>query len=137
MKRFILIVTAALLQSCSEPSSAPATVAQTPANADVSAPAPGTRVTSPLRVTGTAPNSWYFEAVLPATLVGPNGAVIAEAPAQAQSDWTVEGPVGFVAEFTFSVQKDTPATIILEREVHEDDNAHVDQLRVPVILTAP
>ena len=50
----------------------------------VNAPRAGARVTSPLRVEGTAPGDWFFEAVFPAELRGADGALIAEAPAEAQ-----------------------------------------------------
>jgi hypothetical protein len=60
--------------------------------------------------------------------------VLVEAPAQAQSDWTKEGPVAFVAELPFTVKEDTPATIVLTRYRGEGGEQPGDVVRIPVIL---
>jgi hypothetical protein len=110
-------------------------------NVDVGAatqPADGSKVMSPLEVTGVAPNDWYFEAVFPLKLIGADGAVIAEAPAQAQTDWTVAGPVTFKGRFAFTVDKDTPATLVLEEDMPGQDDKGDDKpartVRIPVVL---
>jgi hypothetical protein len=110
-------------------------------NVDVGAatqPADGSKVMSPLEVAGIAPNDWYFEAVFPLTLVGADGAVLAEAPAQAQTDWTVVGPVTFRGRLAFNVDKDTPATLVLEEDMPGQDDKGDDKpartVRIPVVL---
>lgn len=99
----------------------------------VSAPAPGARVTSPLRVEGTAPGDWFFEAVFPTELRGADDALLAEAPAQAQSDWMTEAPVPFAAELQFNVTQETPATLVLQEDMPGDSQAP-REIRVPVVL---
>lgn len=99
----------------------------------VTTPAAGARVTSPLRVEGTAPGDWFFEAVFPAELRGADGALIAQAPAQAQRDWMTEAPVPYVAEFTFSVARATPATLVL-REDMPSGLPGQREISVPVVL---
>ncbi len=134
-----LFLCAALLCACTPPSSAP--------KAD--APAASTdiivdnvtfnqRLTSPFTVTGKAPGTWYFEAVFQAKLVAADGAVIAEAPAQAQSDWMTEAPVPFAAAFTFSVPSDTRATLLLAEDIYrsEDHPEATRVLKIPVVLAA-
>src|SRR5262245_59627107 len=97
--RLVLILAALALAACTPPQTT-ASTAPVDSNAiTVTAPAVNTASRSPLRVTGVAPNFWYFEALFDAKLEGPGGVVLAEAPANAQSDWTKEGPVEFVAEF--------------------------------------
>lgn len=126
-----------------EAASAPAR-AGTAEGVTVDAPLSNARVTSPLVATGVAPGSWYFEAVFRAQLLSPDGAVIAEAPAQAQSDWMTPGPVQFRAELTFVVTADTPAILLLQEDMPDaemDDGDHTDdrptrELRIPVVLTA-
>ena len=93
----------------------------------------GARVTSPFVVEGAAPGDWYFEAQFEAKLVDASGAMIAEAPARAQSDWMTEAPVRYRAEFTFSVTQDTPANLVL-REDMPADNAAPRQVTIPVVL---
>lgn len=95
---------------------------------------PSDRVKSPLSVKGVAPNNWFFEAVFPVQLLDANGIVIAEAPAQAQSDWMVEGPVPFVAELAFAVNGDTPATLVLAEDMPSGLPGQ-REVRIPVTLT--
>src|SRR5262245_61490435 len=126
------------LAACSPPSpqktEAPAATATAPApDIIVVTPQTGAHVTSPLVATGTAPGNWYFEASFPAELIGPDGRVIAEAPAQAQSDWMTPGPVNFRAELSFNVTQTTQATLLLQ----EDNTAghpNTREVRVPVVL---
>ncbi len=150
---FAIAAVAFLVAACSPetpvadaPSSAPP-AAEAPAAVEAPAPvvdtlsvsniAAGDRVTSPLRVEGVAPNNWFFEAVLPATLLV-NGQVVAEAPAQAQTDWMAEGPVTFVAELVFTVDRDTPAELVLAEDMPGQDANGVDlparEVRLPVTL---
>jgi hypothetical protein len=99
----------------------------------VTTPAAGARVTSPLRVEGAAPGDWFFEAVFPTQLIGADGAVIAEAPAEAQRDWMTEAPVPYVAELRFSVTQETPATLVL-REDMPSGLPGQREISVPVVL---
>lgn len=126
------------LAACSPPPQqveAPATTAEVASTSEliISAPTSGARVTSPLVVEGTAPGDWYFEAQFPAKLVGADGAVIAEAPARAQSDWMTEAPVPYRAEFSFNVTQDTPATLVLQEDMPAD-NASPRETSIPVVL---
>jgi hypothetical protein len=77
-----------------------------------------------------------------AQLLGADGAVISEAPAQAQSDWMTEGPVPFRAELSFSVTADTAAVLLLQEDMPsaamDDDDPSNDspsrEIRIPVTL---
>ncbi|MBP9686263.1 MAG: hypothetical protein KBD66_00505 [Candidatus Doudnabacteria bacterium] len=62
----------------------------------------GQVVTSPLTLTGTALGTWFFEASFPVKLFDADGMLLAEAVAQAQSDWMTLNPVSFsvMLEFT-------------------------------------
>lgn len=136
MRDFTLGILAALvLAACSPPATEtpPAEPATTGVTIVVVTPATGTRVTSPLRVEGTAPGDWFFEAVFPAELRGADGAVIAQAPAQAQRDWMTEAPVPYVAEITFNVTRETPATLVL-REDMPSGLPGQREISVPVVL---
>jgi hypothetical protein len=92
------------------------------------------RVKSPLTVKGVAPNNWYFEAVFPVRLLDANGIVIAEAPAQAQTDWMTEGPVPFIAELNFAVNGDTAATLVLAEDMPSGLPGQ-REVRLPLTLT--
>lgn len=142
MLRLTHLVFAALgltLAACSPPPQQAETPSTTMAEAagtstvTISAPASGARVASPLIVEGTAPGDWYFEAQFPAELVGADGAVIAEAPAMAQSDWMTEAPVPYRSQLTFNVTQDTPATLVLQEDMPAD-NARPRETSIPVVL---
>jgi hypothetical protein len=99
----------------------------------VTMPKSHARVKSPLDVEGVAPNLWYFEAIFPAKLVDKDGKVLAEAPAQAQSDWTKPGPVNFKVHFEFSVAAETPASIVLEKDA-TGENKEIRTVHIPIVL---
>ena len=67
------------------------------------APLPGDVVTSPLIVRGKARGTWYFEASFPVILTDWDGKIIAQVPAQAQSDWMTTDWVPFEATLTFDL----------------------------------
>jgi hypothetical protein len=99
----------------------------------VSAPLAGAQVTSPLIVEGAAPGDWYFESQFYSKLVGADGAVLAEAPAMAQSEVMTEAPVAFRAQLTFNVTQETPATLVLQEDMPAD-NANPREVTIPVVL---
>jgi hypothetical protein len=124
------------IAACSPPQAAQAPEVETTAEAPnvlVDAPIAGARVTGPLIVEGTAPGDWFFEAQFPVKLVDADGTVLAEAPAQAQSDWMTEAPVPFRAELDFSVTEETPATLVLQEDMPAD-NASPREVTVQVVL---
>ena len=136
--RTALAALAALgLSACSPPTpEAPAEAESAAASGVtivVSTPAPGARVTSPLHVEGTAPGDWFFEAVFPVQLRGADGALLAEAPAEAQRDWMTEAPVPYAAELRFTVTQETPATLVL-REDMPSGLPGQREISVPVVL---
>lgn len=121
-------------QQVQPPAPAPAAAPAAAAEIEVSSPQPGAAVTSPIRVAGVAPGTWYFEAVFDAQLVGADGQVLAQAPARAQSDWMTTGPVPFVAELTFETRTQTPATIVLTED-QSGEKPNPRQVRIPVTLS--
>jgi len=147
------------LAACGQPADAPAapdaqsTAAATPAETaaplpavtfpagfSVTSPAAGATTTSPLIVTGVAPNDWYFEAVFEAVLLDADGNLLTQAPAQAQSDWTRPGPVPFKAVFSYAVDTTQTGTVVLTEDQtgkgEDGDAAPVREVRIPVVLTA-
>lgn len=80
-------------------------------------PVAGVRIQSPLRVTGRARGTWFFEASFPVVLTDANTTVIAETYAQAQSDWMTTEFVPFEAIVTFASQSSgTQGTLILRKD---------------------
>jgi hypothetical protein len=88
-------------------------------------------IASPLTITGTA-KGWYFEASFPVKILDANGKVLAQGPAQAQSDWMTADAVPFKITLTFA--KPTTATGVI---VFANDNPsglpeNADEFRLPV-----
>ncbi|MBA2458354.1 MAG: Gmad2 immunoglobulin-like domain-containing protein [Gemmatimonadales bacterium] len=99
----------------------------------VATPRPETPVTSPLRVTGEARGTWFFEASFPVRLLGADGRQIAVVPAQAQGDWMTEGFVPFEAVLEFSPPAPgSRGTLVLEKDNPSALPEHADELRIPV-----
>jgi hypothetical protein len=139
---FVTVALSLALAACTPPQSqpqspaeAPATTAAAPSTGPVviATPVSGARVTSPLIVEGSAPGDWYFEAQFYSKLVGADGAVLAEAPAMAQTEWMTEAPVAYRAQLTFSVTQETLATLVLQEDMPAD-NANPREVSVPVLL---
>ncbi len=67
----------------------------------IDSPLPNGVVTSPMKVTGRARGTWYFEATFPITLTNWDGLIIAETYATAKSDWMTTDWVPFEATVVF------------------------------------
>jgi hypothetical protein len=138
LRRLICLAALVALTACgprtAEPPAPPA--ARDGGRITIETPAAGTRSPSPLVVSGEAPNNWFFEAVFPAVLVGADGRVIAEAPAEAQSDWTQPGPIRFRAQLVFVIREETPAILVLQEDM-STGLAGEREVRIPVVLLPP
>lgn len=58
-------------------------------------------VKSPVSIKGSAPGTWYFEAVFPIKITDEEGNVLGQGHATAKSDWMTEKPVAFEAKISF------------------------------------
>lgn len=124
------LIFAALLVGCSQPT-APMPSLTEPT---VSLPVSSATVSSPVRVEGVAPQDWYFEAIFDAQLLDANGAVISEAPATAQTDWTVPGDIPFLAELEYASATEQRGTIVLIADSTGEPAPPRREIRIPVTL---
>lgn len=99
----------------------------------VTSPAPNASVSKsqPLVVTGRARGGWYFEASFPVKLLDSNGNVLAEGPAQAQSDWMTPDFVPFVITMNFTTT-DTSGTLVLQNDNPSGEPANAKSISIPV-----
>jgi hypothetical protein len=98
----------------------------------VSEPAPNTIAQSPLKVTGQAKGSWYFEGQFPVQLLDAQGGLVAESHATATGDWMTESFVPFEATITFT----TPTTTTTGLLILRNDNPSGDPER-DIIFAIP
>lgn len=102
----------------------------------VDAPVPGAMAKSPLKVTGKARGTWFFEASFPVELKDMNGQQLAIVPAQALSDWMTTDWVPFEVTLTFSVTATTTdmGTLILHRDNPSGEPQNADSRSMSVKL---
>jgi hypothetical protein len=74
-------------------------------------PTEGATISSPLKVTGRARGSWFFEASFPVILTDWDGKIIAQAPAQAKGDWMTTDWVDFEVTLSFT----NPGAVVSSR----------------------
>ena len=92
----------------------------------------GQKIQSPLTLTGEARGTWFFEASLPVTLYDANGLVIAQAPAQALTDWMTTDFVPFSVNVTFSTPATPTGQISIRADNPSGEPANDKEFRVPV-----
>jgi hypothetical protein len=97
----------------------------------VSYPEPGQKITSPLKVSGIARGSWFFEAEFPIKLNGSQGQVLGTAIARAQDEWMTNDFVPFEAELTFA-ENSGQGTLILEKSNPSGLPENAGEFAVPV-----
>ncbi|MEK7211616.1 MAG: GerMN domain-containing protein [Patescibacteria group bacterium] len=102
-------------------------------NIRVTKPTANAVVTSPLQIEGEA-RLWYFEASFPVKLVDDNGNVLAQGPAQAQSDWMTENFVPFKAELKFNPPTMEKGKLILSKNNPSGLPQNDEQIEVPVVF---
>lgn len=102
----------------------------------ITAPRPAATVTSPLRITGEARGSWFFEASFPIHLEDAAGTRVATTVAQAQGEWMTSEFVPFQATLSIPPGVTGPATLILERDNPSGLPEHADALRLPLTIQA-
>jgi hypothetical protein len=135
----------AICAGCGQPSQAPTVVEHptpggplpisAPAHADhirVTSPGQDVDVHSPLKVTGEARGTWFFEASFPVTLLDANGDILARRPAQARGEWMTEAFVPFEVELTFSQPTTPTGTLVLTKDNPSGLSEHDAEVRVPV-----
>ena len=99
----------------------------------VDAPLPNMQATSPLTVTGKARGSWYFEASFPIKLYDANNKLIAQLPAQAQSDWMTTEYVPFSATLFFTSDTAT-GTLVLQNDNPSGLPENQKELKIPLVF---
>ena len=117
------------------PTPAPAPAPAPDAHANlirVNTPHAHAAITSPLVVTGQARGIWYFEASFPVKLLDGNGAVLAQAPAQAQGEWMTTEFVPFRATLTFTRPTTATGTLMLQKDNASGLPKHDDSISIPV-----
>jgi hypothetical protein len=97
----------------------------------VTSPLPGSIVSSPLEIVGTARGYWFFEASFPIVLETANGEVIASHYATSQADWMTEDFVPFAATIDFSTEAES-GNLIIKKDNPSGLPENDAQISIPV-----
>ena len=103
----------------------------------VDTPFGGQSIGSPVKISGKARGSWYFEASFPIRLVDGEGNTIATAIAQAQGNWMTSDFVPFSANLTFGVPQTKTGTLVLLKDNPSGRPESADELRAPIVFANP
>lgn len=98
----------------------------------VTSPSGGTKVTSPLTVTGSVPGSWSFEAQFPVRLIDSQGNLLDESPAKLQGDWMTDKHVPFSAVLSFGQGASNKGTLVLLKDNPSGLAQNNDSVVIPV-----
>jgi len=102
---------------CTPPSGECCFVDEEPvAEVKVSSPEFGGLVKSPLKVTGQARGTWFFEANLPVVLKDSNGKILAQQGFQAAADWMTTEFVPFEGVLTFATPETELGVLIINKD---------------------
>ncbi|HEY4501746.1 MAG TPA: Gmad2 immunoglobulin-like domain-containing protein [Candidatus Paceibacterota bacterium] len=94
----------------------------------------GDTVASPITITGTA-KGWYFEASFPVEVRNASGTILAQGPAQAQSDWMVDAFVPFTITLSFSAQPaSSTGTVVFHKDNPSGLPENDESLTIPVVF---
>lgn len=99
----------------------------------VESPPRGALITSPVRVTGKARGSWYFEAEFPIRVLDAHGDMIGTGVARAQGDWQTSSYVPFEASIVFrAAPTDSTGSLVIEKSNPSGRFQDAAESRVPV-----
>ncbi len=73
-------------------------------------------VSSPLKITGSAKGTWYFEASFPVEIYDANWQKLGQSYAQAQGEWMTENFVPFISTITFNNPSTTTGWLVFKKD---------------------
>jgi len=101
----------------------------------VSYPKDGQEIKSPLKISGKAKGSWFFEGSFPIQLVDTNGFIIASGIASTSGEWMTEDFIDFSSEIEFIKPTSTINALLVFKKDNPSDKSDLDQsIFIPVIL---
>jgi len=112
---------------------APTTLTELPIQ--VAFPKDNQDVRSPIKISGKARGSWFFEGSFPIDLVDASGNIIGQGIATSTSDWMTEDFIDFSSEISYTRPTSTARALLVLKKDNPSDNPDLDQsIFIPVIL---
>lgn len=98
----------------------------------IKTPLQNTQVISPIKITGEARGSWYFEGSFTAELFDSNSSSLGSTQVTAQSAWTTENFVPFLGNLTFSSPATKKGSLIIKNSNPSGLPENEKQITIPV-----
>ena len=98
----------------------------------VDTPLAGSKISSPVTVSGQAVGPWFFEASFPVDVTDSDGNILGQGFVQAQSEWMTTDFVPFEGEVTFGPTTDTNGFIVFRKDNPSGLPEHDDSRIMPV-----
>ena len=99
-------------------------------------PVPGSKIESPLKITGKATGAWYFEGEAPFKLVDEDYTTLASGSIRAKGEWMTEEFVPFEGQVSFKTPETQRGYLIFNRANASGKPEHDRVYRVPVIFSS-
>ncbi|MDP3996461.1 MAG: Gmad2 immunoglobulin-like domain-containing protein [bacterium] len=105
----------------------------------LTSPRPSTEITSPVKITGEARGTWFFEANFPISVVDWDGLIIGEGYATSLGEWMTTDFVPFEAEVEFDISQirgnySNRGALILQKANPSDLSENDDALEIPIFF---
>ncbi len=99
----------------------------------IASPAAGSKIKSPLTITGVVPAGWMFEGVFPIKILDSNQKILVSGQAKEvmPGSWQSGNPVGFTATLTFK-EASGSGILVLENDNPSGDPANSKTFEVPI-----
>jgi len=98
----------------------------------IESPRPNAEIKSPLKLTGKARGSWFFEATFQVKLYDQDGKLLGSTAAQAQGDWMSEDFVPLTAMLKFDPPSGNKGKLVLEKDNPSGLPENADSLYLPI-----
>jgi hypothetical protein len=98
----------------------------------VSNPRPNQKIISPLKITGQARGTWYFEATFPFELFDANGKSLAKGFVTANGEWMTENFVPFSGDITFARPQTKTGKLVIQNANPSGLQENQKTLEMPV-----
>lgn len=118
--------------AATSPAPSPTLTPQQSNNIRVTSPQRNQIITTPLRITGQARGSWFFEATAPVKLIDANGRTLADGFITAQGDWMTTNFVPFSGELSFAAPATNTGQLILEKSNPSGLPENDEQFIIPI-----
>lgn len=99
---------------------------------NVFSPKPEEIIKSPLKISGEARGTWFFEGSFPVVLRDENGNVVKEGFVTAQKDWMTQDFVPFIGELEFDTPEVTKGELVLKKDNPSDLPEYDKSISIPV-----